>query len=160
LENDVLNLLDEIEEIVDRGVKIPMTGKVLVDDTLIFDLLDRIREALPEEIRNSKWILSERDRIIKEAQEESRKLIEQGREYVEEMAGENQVVKQAQEYADGIAQQAQIFAAEVKFGAIHYADDLLRNMEDGLREDLKALQRNREELQARFNRDGSNEKGE
>ncbi len=36
MDSDVLGLLEELEEIVDRGVKIPMTGKVLVDDSVIF----------------------------------------------------------------------------------------------------------------------------
>lgn len=156
MENDVLGLLDEIEEVVDRGAKIPMTGKVLVDDVLIFELLDRIREALPEEVRTAKWILSEKERIIRDAQTEAQRLVEQGREYVEELAGENQVVKQAQEYADGIVQHAQIYANEVKLGAIQYADELLQQMENAVRQDLAALQRNREELQLRLKYDDQN----
>jgi len=160
LEKDVVSLLNEIEEIVDRGAKIPMTGKVLVDDTLIFDLVDRIREALPEEVSNAKWVLSERQRIITEAQAEAQKLVDQGREYAEKIAGENQVVKQAQEYAESMVEQAQMFAAEVKLGAIQYADELLQKVEVGIKEDLKALQRNRQELETRLRREGAIEKGE
>lgn len=146
MESDVLSLLEELEEIVDRGTKIPMTGKVLVDDTVIFELLDRIRSALPEELRNAKWVLTERQRILDEAESEAKKVVEQGRNYVEKIAGENEVVKQAQNYAEDIVKKAQIFAREVKSGAVNYADDVLQHVEEKVYESIQSLHRNREEL--------------
>lgn len=148
MESDVLSLLDELEEIVDRGTKIPMTGKVLVDDTVIFELLDKVRAALPEEVQNAKWVLAERQRILTEAETEAHKMVEQGKNYVEKMAEENEVVKQAQGYAEDIARQAQAFAREVKVGAIQYADELLQKAEVSLYDTIQALHRNREELQS------------
>ncbi|MHB1405485.1 MAG: ATPase [Desulfitobacteriaceae bacterium] len=148
MESDVLSLLDELEEIVDRGTKIPMTGKVLVDDTVIFELLDKVRAALPEEVQNAKWVLAERQRILTEAETEAQKMVEQGKNYVEKMAEENEVVKQAQGYAEDIARQAQAFAREVKVGAIQYADELLQKAEVSLYDTIQALHRNREELQS------------
>lgn len=146
MESDVQSLLEELEEIVDRGTKIPMTGKVLVDETLIFELLDRIRSALPEELKDAKWILGERQRIIDEAQADAQKLMERGKSYVEKMAEENEVVKQAQAYAEEIVNKAQAFAREVKLGSIQYADELLQYTENKLNETMNSLKRNREEL--------------
>jgi vacuolar-type H+-ATPase subunit H len=146
LDSDVLGLLEELEEIVDRGVKIPMTGKVLVDDSVIFELLDRIRSILPEEIRNAKWILNERQRIIDEAQAEAQKLMDRGKNYMEKMAEDNEIVKQAQSYAEEVVRQAQNYAREVKFGAVQYADEMLENIEVKVHETVQAIRRNREEL--------------
>ncbi|HWQ72830.1 MAG TPA: ATPase [Desulfitobacteriaceae bacterium] len=146
MDSDVLGLLEELEEIVDRGVKIPMTGKVLVDDSVIFELLDRIRSILPEEIRNAKWILNERQRIIDEAQAEAQKLMDRGKNYMEKMAEDNEIVKQAQSYAEEVVRQAQNYAREVKFGAVQYADEMLENIEVKVHETVQAIRRNREEL--------------
>nr|WP_206811814.1 ATPase [Paradesulfitobacterium ferrireducens] len=148
LESDVMKLLDELEEIVDRGTKIPMTGKVLVDDTVIFEILDKVRAALPEEVQNAKWVLSERQRILNEAESDAQKMVEQGKSYVEKMAEESEIVKQAQAYAEDIARQAQAFAREVKVGAIQYADELLQKAEASLYDTIQAVRRNREELQS------------
>ena len=146
MEKDIINMLNEVEEIVDSGTRIPLTGKVLVDDALIFELLDRIRLALPEEITNAKWVLKERQRILDDAEAEGRKLVEEGKSYVEKMAEEDEVVKQAQILSEEIARQAQAYAREVKLGAIQYADDLCAQVEGSIRETLQALQQNREEL--------------
>lgn len=146
LENDVLALLEELEEIVDRGTKIPMTGKVLVDDTVIFELIDRMRTSLPEEIRNAKWVLTERQKIMDEAHAEAERFLEQGKTYIEKMAEENEIVKQAQGYAEDIARQAQLYAKEVKFGAMQYADETLLQVEKSVAETLQALRNNREEI--------------
>ncbi|MCB8813974.1 MULTISPECIES: ATPase [Desulfosporosinus] len=146
MESDIQSLINEVEEIVDHGTKIPMTGKVLVDDAVIFELLDRVRAALPEEITNAKWVLKERQRILDEAQAEAQKLLDQGKTYVDKMALENEVVKQAQDYGEDIVKQAQTFAREVKTGAVQYADEMLKHVEQSLYETLQSLRKNREEL--------------
>lgn len=146
VDNDILDLLNDVEEIIDHGTKIPMTGKVLVDDTVIFELLDRVRAAIPEEITNAKWVLKERQRILDEAQVEAQNLMERGKTYVDKMAVENEVVKQAQIYGEDIVRQAQTFAKDVKTGAVQYADDMLQHVEKSLYETLQSLRINREEL--------------
>ncbi|MDP4125686.1 MAG: ATPase [Bacillota bacterium] len=166
MESDILGLLNELEEIVDHGPKIPMTGKVLVDDTVIFELLDRVRAALPEELTNAKWVIKERERILSEAQQEAQKLMERGKSYVDKMAVENEVVKQAQSYGEDIVRQAQSFAREVKIGAVQYADEMLLHVEESLYETLQSLRKNHEELKGLAKEDRDNirkpekEKGE
>lgn len=146
MENDILRLLNEVEEIIDHGTKIPMTGKVLVDDSVVFELLDRVRAALPEEITNAKWVLKERQRILDEAEAEAQKILERGKTYVDKMAIENEVVKQAQSYGEDIVKQAQVFARDVKSGAVQYADEMLQHVEQSLYQTLQSLRKNREEL--------------
>lgn len=166
MESDVMSLLNEMEEIVDHSPKIPMTGKVLVDDTVIFELLDRVRAALPEELSNAKWVLKERERILSEAQTEAQKLMEQGKSYVDKMAVENEVVKQAQSYGEDIVRQAQSYARDVKLGSVQYADELLQHVEQSLYETIQSLRKNREELKGLAKEDRNNiakpdkEKGE
>ena len=166
MESDILSLLNEMEEIVDHGPKIPMTGKVLVDDTVIFELLDRVRAALPEELANAKWVLKERERILNEAQTEAQKLMERGKLYVDKLAVENEVVKQAQSYGEDIVRQAQSYARDVKIGSVQYADEMLQHVEKSLYETLQALRKNHEELKGMAQEDRENigksekEKGE
>ncbi len=101
---------------------------------------------MPEEIRNAKWILNERQRIIDEAQAEAQKLMDRGKNYMEKMAEDNEIVKQAQSYAEEVVRQAQNYAREVKFGAVQYADEMLENIEVKVHETVQAIRRNREEL--------------
>jgi len=146
MENDVMTLLDELEELVDRAPKVPMTGKVLIDDNAVLDVLDRIRAALPEEIENARWVLNEKKRILEEAEREAKSIIDRGKTYADKMTEENEVVKQAQAYAEELVGQAKAYAREVKLGAVQYADDLLVEVERCLLQTLQSLRANREEL--------------
>ncbi len=143
---DVLALLDELEAYVDRGAKIPMTGKVLVDDEAIFDIIDKIRTALPEEVRQAKWITKERERILEEAQAEAGKLVDQGRSYIAKLVEESEITRQAQEHAEELVAQAKKVAREIRNGANAYADDLLARVEKSLVGVVESLHEDREEL--------------
>ncbi len=143
---DVLAMLDELEEYVDRGAKIPMTGKVLVDDEAIFDIIDKIRTALPEELRQAKWITKERERILEEAQAEAGKLVDQGRGYIAKLVEESEITRQAQDHAEELVAQARKVAREIRNGANAYADDLLVRLEKSLVGVVESLHEDREEL--------------
>lgn len=143
---DVLSMLDELEEIVDRGAKIPMTGKVLVDDEAIFDLIDKIRTGLPEELRQAKWITRERERILEEAQAESSKLVDQGRNYITKLVEESEITRQAESRAEELVAQAKKIAYEIRNGANAYADDLLNRVEKSLINVVENVRKDREEL--------------
>lgn len=141
-----MTMLDELEEVVDRGAKIPMTGKVLVDDEKIFDLIDKIRTALPEELRQAKWITKERERILEEAQTESGKLVDQGRSYISKLVEESEITRQAQSRAEELVGQAKRVSIEIRNGANAYAADLLGRVEKSLIEVVESVQQDREEL--------------
>ena len=64
---DIFEMLDELEEIIETGSKIPLTGKVVVDAEELLDCLDQIRSVLPEEIRQARWVAKERERMLSEA---------------------------------------------------------------------------------------------
>ncbi len=153
MDNQILGLIEELEEIVDRGTKVPMTGKVLVDDSAIFALLDKIRSSLPEEIRNAQWIMEERQRIVEEAQAEAQKMMERAKQYAEKLAEEDAIVSKAQEYAEDIAKQAQTFSRDVKIGTVQYSDEVLQFIEKKLAEQMESVRRNREELRTMVKRD-------
>jgi len=71
---DILDVLNELEELVEESTKVPLVGKILIDDDLILDMIDHIRTALPEEMRLAKSVAVERERIIEEARNEAKRM--------------------------------------------------------------------------------------
>ena len=143
---DILAMLDELEDVVDRGAKIPMTGRVLVDDEAIFEIIDKIRTGLPEELRQAKWISKERERILEESQVEANRVVEQGRNYIAKMVDESEITRQSQEHAEELVAQAKKVGREIRAGANVYADDLLHKLEKSLINVVESLHQDREEL--------------
>ena len=57
MDDTVLKLLDELEQAVDEGRSSPFSNKVQVDKDEIFEIIDEIKMKLPNEIKQSKWVI-------------------------------------------------------------------------------------------------------
>lgn len=143
---DILDVLNELEELIEDSTKVPLVGKVLVDDELVLDMIDHIRTALPEEMRQAKAIAQDRERIMDEAHKEAQRIVNEAKTEITKMAGDTEIARQAQEHARDIVEQAQTLGREIKMSAYQFADDLLGMLEGNLEKNLATVKNGREEL--------------
>jgi uncharacterized protein YacL (UPF0231 family) len=143
---EIFELFDDLEELISGGSRIPLTGKVVVNEDEVIEVIEQIRNALPEELRQARWVMKERQRIIADAEQEAREIVEQGKEYTNRLIDENEVTKKAEQKAQEIIQRSQEVSQEIKIGAYEYAEKCLARLEQTLGELLRATQRGREEL--------------
>ena len=68
---EIFNLLENLEELIESGSKVPFSNKVMIDVEETRELLENIRLKLPDELKQAKWIKEERQRIIDDAQQEA-----------------------------------------------------------------------------------------
>jgi len=61
-------LIDEIEDILAQGRRVPFSGRLLVDEEKLLDIIDRMRVAVPEELKQARRVIAEQERLIGEAQ--------------------------------------------------------------------------------------------
>jgi cell division septum initiation protein DivIVA len=142
----ILEIIEEIEAMVEGGSRVPLTSKVLLDGDNILDGLDRIRSAIPEEIRQAKWVTKERERILKEARDEAERMIKEARNHIERLAAESEVTKKAQVRSQEIVAQAQETAQELRSSALGYADDVLAKLEVNLEKNIQTIREGRQQL--------------
>ncbi|MGM0395819.1 MAG: ATPase [Bacillota bacterium] len=143
---DLLNLIDEVEDIVEAGTSVPLTGKVMIDRDEILDIVKEIRIKLPDEIKQAVWIKEERQRILDEAQKTSTAMINDAETKLEELIDRDEVVKQASLRAEEILKRADFSAEEIRNGALEYADGLLYEAQENFKEIIQLLNENRKEL--------------
>lgn len=143
---DILEILNEMEEIIEESTRVPLLGKVLIDDDLIMEYVDRVRSALPDEIRQAKQIQKDRDRILSEAQNEAKNVMENTKMEIAKIAGDSEISKQAHKHAEEIYVKAKKTAQEIRSGANEYADDILSKLENNLQKALTVVQKGRDEL--------------
>ncbi len=143
---DVLKLIDEIEDIIEAGTSVPFSGKVMIDKVEILEIIKDIRIRLPDEIKQASWIKEERQRILAEAQKDSDTIIKEAEYKLEELIDQNEITKKAMERAEEIINKAQTNAKEIRLGSIDYADSLLLEQQENLKELIKLLNDNRKEL--------------
>jgi len=128
---DILKLMDRLEELMESSRSMPF-GKKLIDEDKVFVLINRIRAAMPEEIKQARQISKEREKILSQAQEEADAMLEDARQKVEQMIVESEILAAAEREAGRILQEAEIRASETRAGADHYAGDVLSRVADYL----------------------------
>ncbi|MFZ5643331.1 MAG: ATPase [Bacillota bacterium] len=143
---ELFNALNELEEIIESSIKVPMTKRVLVDEDRLLDMLDRIRTALPEEVRQAKWIIQEREKVLTETKKEAGRIMEDVQKQMERRVDESELVRQARDKAEEIIEKAENVAREIKQGARDYADDLLNELEKRMEKMVSEIHDGRAEL--------------
>ena len=72
---DVLVLIDKLDDLVHNAKSVPMTDQVRVDKEEIYDILDQMRATIPEEIKQARWIVKERQEMLSEAKKEAERIV-------------------------------------------------------------------------------------
>ncbi len=146
---DVLVLIDKLDDLVHNAKSVPMTDQVRVDKEEIYDILDQMRATIPEEIKQARWIVKERQEMLAEAKREAEKIVKEARERQERLVGEEEVAKQAERMAEDIVEDARAREREIRLGAEDYADEILSTLEVNLSKIISAVGRGRERLQGK-----------
>ena len=146
---DVLVLIDKLDELVLNARGVPMSNQVRLDRDEIEDIISHMRATIPEEIKQARWIVKERQEMLAEAKREAERLISEARESAAREASQQEIVKLAERQAEDIVTDARRKAREMRMGADDYADSILENMETNLTKFLAAVQRGRDRLAGR-----------
>lgn len=144
-------LLDRLGHLIETAPEIPLTGRSLVDADEALDIIEKVRNAIPEEVKRAEWLTNEKDRVMQEGQAEAERLVLQAEEYVARLVSESEITRQAQAEAKRILEEARQQSEEMKAGASRYADSVLTGLQDSLEKASKVVKRGREELQAQHN---------
>lgn len=134
---DIVFLLEQLEREIASGRAMPLTSNVIVDRDRVYDLLDQLRTAIPEEIRQAKRINEETERIVDRAQEEAERILARAQEQAAFLIEERELTRAAQEQSAQIIAHGEREAEEIRRGADEYAQSVLVHLEG---ECVKALQ--------------------
>ncbi|MBC3804743.1 hypothetical protein GH808_09905 [Acetobacterium fimetarium] len=142
----VIDLLAELEEIVEKGNAVPFSSKALIDPEEIIEIIDEIRDSLPEELTEAKKIVAERKKIISTAQSEAEHMKAEAEKRLKELIDTNEVTKTATAQANEIMRNANASAKALKTGTQNYTDKLLYSFQLQLKEMNEKIEQNRREL--------------
>ena len=127
---NVEELLEMMEETLEAGTIVPFSAsKRMVDVDRMRDIIDEVRNNLPDEIRESKKIVNDREQIMQNARIESESIIQQAEERARVLTSEQEIVKRSQQHAAEILSAAQKSAKELT----RKGDPVLRDDPEELR---------------------------
>lgn len=137
---DILHLVDRLEELFNNSKGVPLTRMVMVDEERMLDLIDQMRLAIPDEIKNSQQIINQKERILAQANEEAHRTIELAKEQAEKLVERDEIVQKAKIIGDEIIQKAREETELIKREADEYAINSLEHLGVELNKILRQVQ--------------------
>ncbi len=117
-EGRVIDLLDALESVVVAGRRVVFTPNVMVNEDEALDLIDRTRQALPEDVKQARHVLDQQRELVAAADDAARRLLDQARVDAESAlaaahAEAERVAALAHAEADRVVQEARAAAAQL-----------------------------------------------
>jgi F0F1-type ATP synthase membrane subunit b/b' len=144
---DTEELLLQVRDQLEAARSVPMSASVMVNRDDLLLLIDDSIAGLPEELRQARWLLKEREEFLAKARREAEDIIDAGRAQAERMVERTEVVREARRRAQKVVDDAEAQARAIKHEAEDYIDQKLASFEVVLDRTMQAVQKGRERLQ-------------
>ena len=129
---DIQHLVDRLEQILSDSKRIPMSSNLIVDEDLLFNVVDQMRVSIPEEVKRANRVESEKERILAQAHEEADRIRELAKQEASELVRRDVIMASAQQRADTILERARREAEMMRAESDTYALDVLMKLEEDL----------------------------
>ena len=129
---EFIELVELLREIADTAPKVPLGSKVMIDKKELLKTLDGIENTMPEEFRRAQWIVEEKQRILDDAINQADSYKRENMEVLREKIENHDIVVEAKERAEEIRAAAEADAQILRAGARDYAEEVLKNIDEGI----------------------------
>jgi vacuolar-type H+-ATPase subunit H len=146
---DIQFLVERLEALVVNARKVPMTSQIILEQATVLDLIDQLRVAIPEEVRQARRVNQETDRMLGKARDESEQIIGAAQEQAALLLQDQSILRDAESKAQELLEQAQNKSEETMSGADQYAADVLVRLESDLVRTLSIIKKSLEVLEER-----------
>lgn len=140
--------LDELELALAEARPMPLSASVLVSREALTKLVSDVRELLPDELRQARWVLREREGLLEEAEQTAQRLVADARQECLRLAGETEVMRTSEREAKRVERESKEHARAMKAEAEDYIDAQLARFELILDKTLKTVAGGRDRLRA------------
>jgi len=140
---DILYLVDRLENLIANSRRMPLVNQIIIKEGEILNIVDQMRTSIPDEIKQARRVIQEKERILAQAQADASTLLARAREETERVmnregllraaeARSQELVRQAEEQAKDVVRQAEEHTEQLKVDADGYVTETLRNLKDHL----------------------------
>ncbi len=145
-ETDLIELLDQLTETVRQARSIPFSDNCILDREDVLYWINQIRENLPEEIHQARWLLEQNRQVVASARQKAESILRETEQRSAIMINEHEITLRAREMAQVTIDQANQTAWQIRMATNDYARARLSELENQLTEILVKVQKNKKEL--------------
>ncbi len=144
----VESVLHQLLDLIAAAKSMPLSSSVMVSREEVISLVQAALDSLPEELRQARWLLREREEFMAERTREAEALMDEVRGEAEHMVQRTEIVRQANAVAQHILDDANEEARTLRHQAEDFVDQKLAGMEIVLDRLTRTVQAGRAKLAA------------
>jgi peptide subunit release factor RF-3 len=103
---DLAARIHQLEEMVRDAKSMPLSSSALLNRDEVLELIEQMKDSLPDEIKQARWIVKDREELLAKARRDAEAIVEQARDEQLRLASHEAVVQRAQEESERILQEA------------------------------------------------------
>lgn len=134
---DLTTRLTQLEEMVRDAKSMPLSSSALLNRDEVLDLIEDLKASLPDEIKQARWVVKDREELLAKARRDAEGMVEQARAEQLRLASHEAVMQRAKEEAERIVQEADEDARRLRLEAEDYVDAKLAQLEGTLQRILE-----------------------
>jgi hypothetical protein len=144
---DLIERIDELQVLVEEAKSVPLSTSAVINRDEVLELLAQLKQEVPDEIRQARWMARDRDELLGRAHSEAERVVTEAREQRDRLLTRTEIFHAAEREAERIIDGARERAAKLTGEAEDYIDQKLAAFEILLNKTLGTVARGREQLQ-------------
>lgn len=129
---DILYLVDRLENLIATSRRMPLVNQIILKESDILNIVDQLRTTIPDEIKQARRVIQDKERILAQAQAEASALLARAREESEQAVNREGLLKAAEARSQQMVRRAEEEAEQLKNEADSYVIETLRALRDHL----------------------------
>jgi cell division septum initiation protein DivIVA len=143
---DVDQRLEELAILIEEAKAVPLSASCMVNRAQVLDMIEDIREALPESLSDADQLLAEREAVVAEGRIEADRLVAEARAEQMQMLSQHEVYLVAVEESEALRAETLDEVTRMRRETDDYIDGRLASFEITLHRTLTAVERGRDKL--------------
>lgn len=143
---DLIDRIDELALVIEEAKAVPLSSSAVVNRDELLDMIAVIKEHVPEEIRQARWLARDKDELLDRARAESERILAEAREQRDRLLSRTEVAQAAEREAKRLLDEAKEKASKKGAEGDAYVDQKLAAFEILLSKTLATVERGREQL--------------
>jgi cell division septum initiation protein DivIVA len=143
---DLIERVEELQVLIEEAKSVPLSSSAVINREEILELLAQLKEEVPEEVRQARWMTRDRDELLARARKEAERILAEAQEQRDRLLSRTEIVHAAHREAERIVDEAKDKGAKVRMQAEDYIDQKLAAFEILLNKTLATVGRGREQL--------------
>ncbi|HYO61628.1 MAG TPA: ATPase, partial [Actinomycetota bacterium] len=103
---DLIERIDEMQVLIEEAKSVPLSSSVVINRDEFLEMLAQMKEEVPDEVRQARWMTRDRDELLSRARKEAERIVAEAREQRDRLLSRTEIVHAAEREAERIVDEA------------------------------------------------------